>query len=607
MTSIYKRTIYLLVMFFLLSCSGKTTERKASNTEPSLFTKDIKTYYQKTLDSTFFYMHKIDTVNTLETNQKYFIESRKWYKHLEPLLIAYDYENYVSINAPNLLKVEMEDYTEIKKLQPKSFQVLEEYLFGDEKINNKELYKVYSYLSARLPFVKKNHMLHAQMDRHHLKMIRDVIVNIATKGITGFDSPMLANSLQEAVYNYKAIEAVLTIYKEAFNNKKIFKMWSHEIEATIATLTSGDFDTFDRYHFIKNHTNKQLELVTITALDWRVVLNTSSELNPTAENLFGKNFFNTEKFALPNSPKATPARIALGKQLFNDKSLSKDNTMSCATCHNQEKAFTDGFAKGIGKNGVTLQRNTPTLTYALFQKSFFYDGRSAGLEDQIVSVANNKNEFHTNLSVMKARVKANTAYQIQFDSLYDGKINSYNIRNAMATYIRSLAPFNSKFDRNMQGLESTLSNEEKEGFNLFMGKAACATCHFPPTFNGTVPPKFLETEFENLGITATADFTTPILDKDPGQYHPYQVEERRGFFKTSTVRNSEVTAPYMHNGAYATLEEVMDFYNFGGGQGMGLDVPYQTLTADSLQLKTKEIGAIIAFLKTLTDKDYVSK
>ena len=158
----------------------------------------------------------------------------------------------------------------------------------------------------------------------------------------------------------------------------------------------------------------------------------------------------------------------------------------------------------------------------------------------------------------------------------------------------------------MQGLENTLSEDEIFGFNLFMGKAACATCHFPPAFNGTVPPKYMETEFENLGVPKNNSFEHPALDEDPGQYFPYEVEEKRSFFKTSTVRNIQLTGPYMHNGVYETLEEVMDFYNVGGGQGMGLEVPYQTLPSDSLKLSDQESKAIIAFMQTLTDEEFQS-
>lgn len=600
-------SILVFVALSAVSCqnSKETYSRKVTQNETSQFTNDIKTYYFKVLDSAAFYIQQIDTLHSLKENKRSFLESRKWYKRAEPLLIAYDYENYLSLNAPNLLKIEMEDYTEIKKTKPKSYQVLEEYLFGEDTIDAKELHRVYSYLKARIPFIRKNHILIRQKDRHHLKMIRDAIVTIATKGITGFDSPMLVNSLDEAIYNYETLQKVIDIYKQAFKDASLYNDWKEEIQNTIAYLKVGDFETFDRYEFIKKHTNSQLELVNRTVTDWDISLSTSRTLNPKVTNLFAANFFNKKMFAPPHAPEITTENIALGKSLFNDKTLSKTGTVSCATCHIKEKAFTDGFAKAVGSNGKKLERNSPTLSYALFQKKFFYDGRSGDLEGQIVNVTNNENEFHIDLNDMSERVKNNKEYKTRFDSIYDGKLTDFTIRNAIANYIRSLAPFNSKFDKNMQGLENTLTLDEKEGFNLFMGKAACATCHFPPTFNGTVPPKFNETEFENLGITKNVDFKNPVLDEDPGLYHPFKVEEKRGFFKTSTVRNVSKTAPYMHNGTFASLEEVLDFYNFGGGAGMGLDVPYQTLPSDSLHLNTKEKAAIIAFIKTLTDTDYI--
>lgn len=600
--------LFLVFNLFILVISCVKEERKlakkTSSTNESMFNEDIRQYYFKTLDSAAYYIKKIDTLNTIDANKNYFLESRKWYKRAEPLLIAYDYENYGSINAPNLLKIELDDYTEIKKLQPKSYQVLEEYLFSEDVVTPSELYRVYSYLQVRIPFIRKNHIIFKQKDNHHLKMIRDAVITVATKGITGFDSPVLSNSLAEAKYTYETIEIIFNYYKNAFKDKMLYASWEKEIKNTISFLTDSNFDNFNRYQFIKNHTNKQLELITKTAKDWEINLSNSRTLNPDATNIFSSNFFNKKMFSPPHSPKITPERVALGKALFNDKTLSKSGVMSCATCHIKEKAFTDGFKVALGSNGKPLERNTPTLAYALYQKTFFYDGRAGGLESQIVNVANNKDEFHIDLDQIEAIVQQNPYYKTQFETLYKGKITNFNVRNAIATYIRSLAPFNSKFDRNMQGIESTITNDEIKGFNLFMGKAACATCHFPPTFNGTVPPKFNETEFENLGVTKTDNFKNTVLDDDAGLFYPFEVEERRSFFKTSTVRNAAVTGPYMHNGVYKTLDKVLEFYNKGGGSGMGLKVPYQTLPSDTLGLNEEEIKSIIAFINSLTDAEY---
>ena len=133
-----------------------------------------------------------------------------------------------------------------------------------------------------------------------------------------------------------------------------------------------------------------------------------------------------------------------------------------------------------------------------------------------------------------------------------------------------------------------------------MGKAKCATCHFAPVFNGTVPPNFTETEFELLGVPKSNKLPA-MVDTDLGRFDVFKTPERKHFFKTPTVRNISKTAPYMHNGVYYDLEEVMDFYNNGGGSGLGLEFEYQTLRSDSLKLKNSEIKDIIAFMNSLED------
>ena len=243
------------------------------------------------------------------------------------------------------------------------------------------------------------------------------------------------------------------------------------------------------------------------------------------------------------------------------------------------------------------------MSYAGLQKGFFYDRRVGNLEGQVMHVFQNKDEFNfteeeafkrvQELPQTKAFLQAHFAEEDQVPAL---------MKVAIATYVRSLSDFNSKFDRNMQGKEKSLSAQEIRGFNLFMGKASCGTCHFAPLFNGTLPTRFKESELENIGVPATASNET--LDDDLGRFDVFKTEARKHFFKTPSIRNSQLTAPYMHNGVYNTLEEVMTFYNAGGGAGMGLDVPHQTLPADSLGLDEQEIGAIIAFMQTLTDQQY---
>lgn len=596
----YIKVAFLLGGLFFSCEEHKKESIMLSDSEKSIFINDLKQVYFTALDSCLNYLSKIDTTKTIEANKTAFLQSRKWYKKAEPFIIAFDYENYKTLNGPNLLKVEEEAPNDIKKLKPRSFQVIEEVLLGDEP-NNKTLHNTLVFMNARLPFIKINNMIFRQSDRHFLRMIRDQIITIATKGITGFDSPILSNSLIEASFNYESLLEILHVYKNAFSDTYLYNDWVREINLTINILNNANFEDFDRYTFIKNHINKQLGLINKTAIDWNIKLKTSYHLNPKSENLFNKNFFNLAGFSSKDVYKNSDSIIALGKAIFNDKSLSKNKLMSCASCHISKKGFTDGLKVANSNSGKPLLRNTPTLLYSSYQKSFFYDGIAFSLEGQIKHVVENTQEFHTDLFTIEKEINKNPKYTEAFSLLYLDGVTNQNITNTIANYERSLGSFNSKFDLNMQGKLSNLTQEEKFGFNLFMGKAACATCHFPPTFNGTIPPKFDETELENLGITKNTDFDNPSLDDDLGRYYLYNSEERKGFFKTSTVRNIELTAPYMHNGAFETLEQVLDFYNLGGGQGLGLEVRHQTLPAVNLELEKKEISAIIAFMKTLTD------
>ena len=153
----------------------------------------------------------------------------------------------------------------------------------------------------------------------------------------------------------------------------------------------------------------------------------------------------------------------------------------------------------------------------------------------------------------------------------------------------------------MRNETKTMDASVKRGFNLFMGKAQCGSCHFAPTFFGTAPPFYGTTESEVLGIIKTFDTINPILDDDIGRYKHFALPDFKNSIKTATVRNIELTAPYMHHGGFKTLEEVVEFYNVGGGEGLGLSVPNQTLQPKRLNLSMQEKKDLIFFMKSLTD------
>lgn len=588
---------YLCVCLLLLSIGCGKEEKKYESVDS--FSTEISALYNDYLAKAISNLDKIDLEKTSPSDRKkYYGNARKYFKLVEPILSYSDKNNYKSLNAPNIIQVKGEDTQDTRILNPIGFQVIEENLY-EEQIDTVTLTRAVNVTRDRLKLIKENNNLKLK-DYHIIWMLRDQIVRIATAGITGFDSPVLSQSLLESKYTFNTIVDIIKMNESRFQSKELMKDFIGAIQAAQKDL-DYDFDTFDRFGFIKNHTDKQLKLLVEIQKDWKVTFPFEMALSNTMTTLFSKDALNIDYFSdqLSDTTKLDE-KVAFGKMLFNDKSLSKDYNMACATCHIKDLAFTDGRKTF----DVNQARNTPTVTYAAYQQSFFMDARSGSLEGQVVGVVKNHNEFNMSMDSVVNRVLKNDSYKKQISELYNDKKVNYNIRHAIASYIRSLNTFNSKFDKNIRGEENTLTEEEKLGFNVFMGKAMCATCHFAPVFNGTVPPNYVDTELEFIGVPASKDTVNAKLSADLGRYELFKTPERKHFFKTPTVRNSAITAPYMHNGVYSNLKEVMDFYNKGGGAGLGIENDYQTLPFDNLNLTEKEINALIAFTKTLTDAEY---
>ena len=587
----FKEACSIACLFLILFSCENTSSRTSSQETTQTGNEQMEAYFYAQLDSSIEALNQMKTLSEVDEIVPFYEKSRARFKLVEPILSFLDKDNYLSLNQPNILKVMEEDATDIKIVQPFGFQVMEE-LLQEEDFSPLNFQKQVGLVSSRLKLVRSTIKPNSK-PYHVLWLIRNQIVRVATLGITGFDSPS-GNSLEESKLTYQTIGELFRMYQDDFDDTTLLTLWHNELKATQLALQT-DFDSFDRYSFIKNHTHQQLELLLQTSIDWKVEYPFELAIRNNAINLFTYTTFNLNFFNDYHKTNAfSEERAALGEELFNDVNLSKSKQMSCGTCHQKQLAFTDGLTTFANQ-----KRNSPTLKYAALQKSFFYDNRAGSLEGQIVSVVNDKHEFDSDLEAFVITILEDSAYTEKFNKSYD-EVNDQNIRNAIANYIRKLSPFTSKFDQNMTGEKNDLTAEEKQGFNLFMGKAQCGTCHFAPTFNGTVPPYFTDSEMELLGVPDNAEGT--VVDDDLGRYEIFQTEEKKYFFKTPTVRNAALTAPYMHNGVYQTLEEVMTFYNHGGGVGMGFELPYQTLPSDSLGLSEVEIKSLIAFIGTLTDE-----
>ncbi len=578
-----------LLLLSMVACKKSTTLLK-----PISKNKQIEHLYVTELQHTISALDSLLVSEKTIDKIKFYKQARHHFKTLEPILAFVDKSNYKSLNAPNILQVHEDVPTDIKVNNPFGFQVIEE-LLHEDKIDTLTIKNVAKITISRLKLLKQNAYIKFK-DYHLVWLLRNQIVRIATTGITGFDSPVLAASLQESTLTYKTLLKLLAIYKGNFTSEDLYQKIVSSIETSIKNL-DHTFDTFDRYSFIKNNTDVQLKLLLELQKDWTISYPFEMALSNDMQSLFSKDAFNVYFFTdYKSDTTQIKEKEQLGKKLFNDKRLSKLNNMACASCHIKEKAFTDGLVTFNSK----IKRNSPTLTYSAYQQSYFMDAKTGSLEGQIVGVANNHDEFNLPIDKMAIKITEVKEYKTALDSLYKNDEYNFNIRHSIASYIRTLNTFDSKFDKNINNKENTLTASEKKGFNLFMGKAACATCHFAPVFNGTVPPDFVDTELEIIGVPETKN--NKKLDDDLGRFYLFSTPERKGSFKTPTVRNIEKTAPYMHNGIYSTLDEVMDFYNKGGGAGLGFNVPHQTLPFDNLDLKDDEITAIIDFMNTLSDQ-----
>jgi cytochrome c peroxidase len=588
-----KNLCLISLFLFLLSCADHKTTVELTN---NLFKSDIAFLKKEVAQLE----HLIQEEAPSNQIQQQFLKSHEAYKKVEILSEYYFPTVSKAINGPALDEYETDEGITVP---PEGFQVIEEFIFPKyNKKDKPELLNQLGILRANLNRLELVSQTNTLTDSHIFDALRLETFRVITLGITGFDSPMAQNSIPETAASLKSIASYCKIYASKFEIK--------ELQTALTTIEKGekylqqhqDFNSFDRAYFIKEVTNPLSKSIYQAQIKLQIpFLKEVRGLKTTAQTLFDKKAFDAEAFSGFPDYKTTPAKIKLGKELFNDPILSGTNTRSCASCHHADKAFTDGLEKATTIDGKSLiKRNTPTLSNIAFQRAFFSDSRVSYLEDQAVAVIINENEMHGSLEKSASALKKNKGYAAQFQTAFPNKeIDAFAIKNALGSYIRSLSSYDSKFDRYMRN-ETSFTTEEKAGFNLFAGKAKCATCHFIPLTNGTVPPNFTKSESEVLGVPNKHN----QLDTDLGKFELTKAAIHKNSFKTPTIRNITLTAPYMHNGVFKTLEEVIDFYNEGGGKGLGFALENQTLPEDKLKLTDQEKKQLIAFMKTLTDKSF---
>lgn len=285
------------------------------------------------------------------------------------------------------------------------------------------------------------------------------------------------------------------------------------------------------------------------------------------------------------------ARFELGRKLFFDPSLSSDRTVSCASCHKPEHAFADDVPFSLGVGGARGERNTPTLLNVGGRTSMFWDGRAETLEDQAIFPIENPIEMNLPIGEAIERLEASAEYKNLFATAYEGKITARTIGRALAAFQKTLESFDTPYDSFNLGDDSAISESAKRGRLLFIGKAKCADCHSGADFTSE--------RFRNIGLFDG----DKLSDRGRGKVTGNPGDD--GQFKVPTLRNVAVTAPYMHNGMFKTLREVIAYYNepdkIVPGQ-VGRDA-----SIVPLRLTPSELDDLENFLLTLTDRRFAAR
>ncbi len=303
-------------------------------------------------------------------------------------------------------------------------------------------------------------------------------------------------------------------------------------------------------------------------------------------------------FALPAPRVAVDdARADLGRDLFRDKRLSRGRVRSCASCHVPERGYSDGLRvpRSLDEK-IPLKRNTPTVLYAALQSAQLWDGRVHTPETQAVGVIHARAEMGLEPGELVQALAGDEKLAERFRACFADGVTAANVAAALGAFeARDLVPGRAPIDRFAAGDEGALNAEQRAGLDVFAGKGRCTRCHVPPSFGGSRPPDFAVPIYGVLGLPSLAD--AHVLDDDLGRGALTHRQREQRAFKTPTLRNLALTAPYMHHGVFATLEQVIDFYDRGGGSGAGLAVPNQDPDVRKLDLTAAERHALLVFLR----------
>ncbi|RYD55502.1 MAG: cytochrome C peroxidase [Sphingobacteriales bacterium] len=532
-----------------------------------------------------------------------------WYRYLEPLV-------YKKMNGPLPVEWETEVFEKFEKPYKRECAGLTlATLYLDEETPSKD--SLYSLIKASLDatavFAADSITRNLYTHHHFFLCNRLHILNLAAIYTTGFECPDGDAVIPELRAMMEDLQTIYSAYNKSYPETALPESYLQlYAEATAFVKQQPDDNAvFDHFTFIRDYVNplflenqrliNKYKVVSRNLIDYA--------LNKNETTIFDKALYNGQNpkgiFSRVRDEKDLAEIDRLGKLLFYDPILSGNNLRSCASCHKPTEFFTDTLAATafhFNRNDM-LPRNTPSLVNAQYNHLIMADGKHYTLQHQTKDVMANPLEMGCDPKEMLAKVLSCDEYRKSFEKLVkytpqEPEISVEHISSAITFYYSKFSKYYAPFDEAVNG-HRQLDANAKAGFNLFMSKAQCATCHFVPQFNGVKPP-YIGSEFEVLGTPK--DITYKELSTDKGRYEVNPAKETMNAFRTGTVRNSMQTKPYMHNGVFKTMEQVVDFYDAGGGAGHGLNVANQTLSSDSLRLTAQDKTNLIAFIQSLNEQ-----
>jgi cytochrome c peroxidase len=532
-----------------------------------------------------------------------------WLRYLEPVM-------YNKINAPIPVEWENEVFEKFEKpYRREGAGLMLAYLYMGQNDAQKDslITLITQAQTAMQTFAADSITRQLDSPAHFFFANRLYLLNLAAIYTTGFECPDTAMIIPEMCSMLRGVRQLYTAFNASFPGTPITTDYLALYDKTIefAAKQPGNYARFDHYTFIRDYINPLFALNQKMINQYGVVSISYNDytLNNNSLSIFDKSLYTPQNtkgiYSLVTDSEQLAEIRHIGKLLFYDPILSGNNKRSCASCHKPKQYFTDTVLNTSMQfnNTDKLPRNTPSLVNVIYNHLLMLDGRHISLQNQGLDVMTNPVEMGGKKQDIVDKVMSCKEYRTalkKFAKLTPEVkgVTFEHIVSAITYYYGDYSKYYAPFDDAMND-HKPLDKEAIAGFNLFMGKALCGTCHYVPQFNGVKPP-YISSEFEVIG--APADSAYSALSNDSGRFRINPAFETMHAFRTGTIRNAEYTKPYMHNGSFYSLDQVLEFYNNGGGVGRKFKLDNQTLPTDAIHLTSEEKKQLLAFIHSLNEK-----